>query len=457
MAYLGLNPEAYVSKIKELQDISSQFDGSTNNFELRTTNNELVTVAQSMQLTVSLNGVMQQPNTASASNAPGSFWVQGDRIYFSEAPATGDVFFGQVQNSVVNNMDRSEIFSETFTADGVSEDFTMSKAPPNVQAILVTIDGLVQHKDAYTLVQQNLVLRLDDAPAIGSVIEVTHIGFSSSLVGPTSAVSSFYGRSGAVELLNTDDVNVRDIDCYGSIGVGNYSPSFKIDIDGASNTSNCLRVKAQTLPTITLESSNTGGKTRLIQNGNDFHIFADDPGGTTTDILVATQGYITTQNSIGSLSNRTTVNIASDSTGVTQTLNDNTTKIATTAFVRQEVADLIGSAPGALDTLQELATALGDDPNFSTSVFNAIALKADATGGTTNAQTLNNATINGVSIQANPNNTTPSRIRLGNVIFPATQVADIGYNLVVASSNIDGTVNMEFSDRNEMRDIWLFS
>ena len=132
MEYLGLNPEAYVSKIKELQDISSQFDGSTNNFELRTTNNELVTVAQSMQLTVSLNGVMQQPNTASASNAPGSFWVQGDRIYFSEAPAAGDVFFGQVQNSVVNNMDRSEIFSETFTADGVSEDFTMSKAPPNV-------------------------------------------------------------------------------------------------------------------------------------------------------------------------------------------------------------------------------------------------------------------------------------------------------------------------------------
>ena len=353
-------------------------------------------------------------------------------------------------------MDRSEIFSEQFTANGIDSDFTMSKAPPNVHAVLVTIDGLVQHKDAYTLVQQNLVLRLDNAPDIGSVIEVTHIGFSSSLVGPTSAVSSFYGRSGAVELLNTDDINVRDIDCYGSIGVGNYSPSFKIDIDGASNTSNCLRVKAQTLPTITLESSDTGGKTRLIQNGNDFHMFAD-VGGVTTDIFVATAGYITTENSIGSLSDRTTVNIAGDSTGVTKSLNDNTTAIATTAFVRQEVADLIGSAPSALDTLQELSTALGDDPNFATSVFNAIALKADATSGTSNLQTLNNATINGVSIQVDPNGVTPSRIRLGNVIFPATQVADIGYNLVVASSNIDGTVNMEFSDRNEMRDIWLFS
>ena len=35
---------------------------------------------------------------------------------------------------------------------------------------------------------------------------------SISLVGPTSAVSSFYGRSGATELLTTDDINVRNID-----------------------------------------------------------------------------------------------------------------------------------------------------------------------------------------------------------------------------------------------------
>ena len=68
-----------------------------------------------------------------------------------------------------------------------------------------------------------------------------------------------------------------------------------------------------------------------------------DVGGVTTDIFVATQGYITTQNSIGSFADRTTVNIAGDSTGVTKALNDNTTAIATTAFVRQEVADLIGS------------------------------------------------------------------------------------------------------------------
>lgn len=53
----------------------------------------------------------------------------------------------------------------------------------------------------------------------------------------------------------------------------------------------------------------------------------------------------------------------------------NTTQIATAAFVQSEVASLIGGAPGALDTLNELAAALGDDPNFATTVTNDIATK----------------------------------------------------------------------------------
>ena len=297
-------------------------------------------------------------------------------------------------------MDRSEIFSETFTANGVDADFVMSKAPPNVHAVLVTIDGVVQHKESYTLVSQNLTLRLDAAPDINSKVEVTHIGFSSSLVGPTSAVSSFYGRSGATELLATDDINVRDVDCYGSIGVGNYSPTFRIDVDSGAS-SNALRVKADTLPKLTIEDSSTGGKTELVQNGNNFHMFAV-VSGVSTDILVSDGTYITTENSLGSLADRTTVNIASGSTGVTQALNDNTTAIATTAFVRQEVSDLIGAAPAALDTLNELAAALGNDANFSTTINNAISLKADATGGTIGTATLNNATINGCLLYTSP-------------------------------------------------------
>jgi hypothetical protein len=53
----------------------------------------------------------------------------------------------------------------------------------------------------------------------------------------------------------------------------------------------------------------------------------------------------------------------------------NTTQIATTAFVQAVVAALINSAPGALDTLDELAAAMGDDANFAATMTTALAGK----------------------------------------------------------------------------------
>lgn len=53
----------------------------------------------------------------------------------------------------------------------------------------------------------------------------------------------------------------------------------------------------------------------------------------------------------------------------------NSTQLATTAFVLAAIAALIDSSPAALDTLNELAAALGDDPNFATTMVNALAGK----------------------------------------------------------------------------------
>jgi len=57
----------------------------------------------------------------------------------------------------------------------------------------------------------------------------------------------------------------------------------------------------------------------------------------------------------------------------------NNGQIASTAFVAQAIAALVNSAPGALDTLQELAAALGNDANFATTVTNALAGKLGKT------------------------------------------------------------------------------
>jgi hypothetical protein len=62
-------------------------------------------------------------------------------------------------------------------------------------------------------------------------------------------------------------------------------------------------------------------------------------------------------------------------TAPTASPGTNSTQIATTGFVAAAIAALLNSAPGALDTLDELAAALGDDPNFATTITNALAGK----------------------------------------------------------------------------------
>ena len=69
-------------------------------------------------------------------------------------------------------------------------------------------------------------------------------------------------------------------------------------------------------------------------------------------------------------------------TVATATAGDNDTSVASTAFVSTAIANLADSAPSTLDTLNELAAALGDDANFSTTVTNSIAAKLPLAGGT---------------------------------------------------------------------------
>jgi hypothetical protein len=102
-------------------------------------------------------------------------------------------------------------------------------------------------------------------------------------------------------------------------------------------------------------------------------------------------------------------------TAPTATQGTNTTQLATTAFVRAEVAALVDGAPVLLDTLNELAAALGDDPSFVTTVTTQIATKltaannlsdlTDATTARSNlglgsmaVQNSNNVSISGGSI-----------------------------------------------------------
>ena len=122
-------------------------------------------------------------------------------------------------------------------------------------------------------------------------------------------------------------------------------------------------------------------------------------------------------------------------TATTQSASDNSTKVATTAYTDTAIANLVDSSPGTLNTLNELAAALDDDANFSTTMTNALAGKL-ATNG------------NGSSLT----NLNASAITSGTI--PAARVGDISGNAAsadtvdVANSSTNSTFYPTFTDNN---------
>ena len=78
---------------------------------------------------------------------------------------------------------------------------------------------------------------------------------------------------------------------------------------------------------------------------------------------------------------KNTVSLADGVTATTQSAGTSNTRVATTAFVSTAIANLVDSSPSALNTLNELAAAIGDDANFSTTITNSIATKMPLAGG----------------------------------------------------------------------------
>jgi len=122
-------------------------------------------------------------------------------------------------------------------------------------------------------------------------------------------------------------------------------------------------------------------------------------------------------------------------TAPTASAGTSTTQLATTAFVGAAISGLIDAAPGALDTLNELAAALGDDPNFATTLTTALVAKAPlaspaltgtptaptATAGTSTTQLATTAFV-GAAVSGIPvaSETTQGKVELATAAETAT-------------------------------------
>ena len=179
--------------------LNSSFDGVSKKFKLTHSGGIGVNLTNASHATVAINNVVQRPNLNDASFTEG-FAIEGGKvIVFKTAPTSTDTFWGNTIAEAVSTFDTTVHTVDSFTADGVATNFSLSKEAISVRDIHVTLDGVTQHTTAFSL--QGNVLIFSTAPANGTAIQVKHMGFVGAT---TSGVTGFYGRLGNVALQDGD-------------------------------------------------------------------------------------------------------------------------------------------------------------------------------------------------------------------------------------------------------------
>tara|TARA_A100001035_G_scaffold54177_1_gene39817 strand:+ start:651 stop:2327 length:1677 start_codon:yes stop_codon:yes gene_type:complete len=149
----------------------------------------------------------------------------------------------------------------------------------------------------------------------------------------------------------------------------NYSKKFETLSDGAKVTGNLdVSNGADITGNVTVSGTVNSGSQTVTGN---ITVSGTVDG---VDVAVRDTLFGSVVTSSGSLGNGVVA--------TTQSASDNSAKVATTAYVDTAVSNLVDSSPAALNTLNELAAAINDDANFSTTVTNSIATKMPLSGGT---------------------------------------------------------------------------
>ena len=191
-----------------------------------------------------------------------------------------------------------------------------------------------------------------------------------------SDTTSVHGIADTAALATTTNVSTAQTaaESFATSAVSTHSED-TTNVHGVADTSLLVTTTGtQTLTnkTITSPSGLAKGDVGLgnVDNTSDANKPVSTATQTALDLKLASATASSTYAPLASAA------LTGTPTAPTAAAATNTTQIATTEFVRAEVAALVNSAASTLDTLGEIATALGNDANFSTTLTTNLGLKA---------------------------------------------------------------------------------
>ena len=143
-----------------------------------------------------------------------------------------------------------------------------------------------------------------------------------------------------------------------------------------------------------------------------------------------------------------TIAAARLATGATQAESDNSTKLATTAYVTTKITTLIGGAPSTLNDLNELAAAINDDNNYNSTLTTALATKLPKAGGAMTGAITTNSTFDGRDVATDGSKLDGIAASANNYVHPnhSGEVTSTADGATVIAANVVDEANLKVSN-----------
>jgi len=345
---------------------NSAFDGRLSGSTGVTVSNGAVSIGQDVatstsptfqNLTLSGTDSIKVPSgtTAQRSGSPANGMLRYNSST-NEFEGYADSAWGAIGGDTTSSVDLY-----TATGNGSTATYDTGKNPQSENNTWVFVGGVYQPKSTYSFSGTQITLS-ENLPN-GEDLEV--ITGTVSTYNPTDAILGQYNTTTSNTASYDTSLTTENENNVFVFVDGVYQPKSSYTYSGSTLTLDAVPTSGMALEVLVTRSMNAA----TVTTG-----FLADDAVTTVKILDAnvTAGKLASSLDLTGK----TVTVATASTG------DNDTSVASTAFVRQEITALVDSAPAAMDTLNELAAALGDDANFSTTVNASIAAKLPLAGGT---------------------------------------------------------------------------